>query len=267
MPALGVVCQDRVSPALLVGCRMYPYVFRPSTTCTVNDDRGHVQMSCPIQVFKPLLGCAFNGPQPLIVGHSIPNMAGMILRGLVGVYLPTALDLRPGPFAWGSGKVPWFVLSEDPNSVKWRWLDALPWSLGAELRLWSFFAAVDPEPPPPPPPPVPIELGATSGTGTLVALDTDYVAVLPPLSVGWGYLPMAGGTDWSVVVQAGTYGSMLTAQFGGSHLGALIPEGTPVTGPGTTSVVGGSHVGPDGVIRVTNPDIAPQPIYFRVTSP
>lgn len=246
---------------------MYPREFRPSTLCKINDDRGHELEFCELQVFKPLLGCSFNGQQPLIVDHRIPNMAGIVLRGLVRHPLPTVLDIRPGPAFWASGLVPWIVLSEDPNALRWRFLDAIPWNVGASSRLWSFFAAVDHVPPPPPPPPVPITLGATSGAAALITPGTTYVATIPPGAAGWAYSPQATGTAYSVASLVGTNPSVGTAAYGGSHLLVPVLEGGPVPSPGTVPVAGVTHVGPDAMALLSNPLLVPVSVTFVLTLP
>lgn len=246
---------------------MYPRVFRPTTLCKINDDRGHEVDLCELQVFKPLLGCSFNGQQALIVNHKIPNMAGAIIRGLVRYPLPSALDIKPGPAYWASGLVPWIVLSEDPNALKWRWLDAVPWNLDAANKLWSFFAAVDYVPPPPPPPPTPITLGATSALATLVTPGVSYVATIPPTASGWAYSPQVTGTAYTIVAETGTSASMGSSPWGGNHL--LIPgaEGSPVTGPGSASVPGFLHTGPDALGQFANPLLVGAPLVFKITVP
>src|ERR1700680_2409945 len=133
----------------------YPRNFVPSTTVTIDDARGHVVAGLSCQLFKPLLGYSTNGPQPLIIDAVVPNMAGIILRGLVRVPLSSPLVVNPGPSFWSLGLDPKMILSEDSNNVSWTWLDAIPWNYLLSDRLWSFFAfashAVSPPPPPPPP--------------------------------------------------------------------------------------------------------------------
>ena len=116
---------------------MYPRTFLPSTLVTVSDGVGHTVASCRAQLFKPLLGCSFNGQQPLIVNHKIPNQAGIILRGLVEIVVGGPLVIHPGPAYWKDGTPPSMILSEDPNALSWVWMDALPWLLPSGSRLWK----------------------------------------------------------------------------------------------------------------------------------
>lgn len=251
----------------------YPRTFTPNFVATVRDDRGHTETPISMQVFKPMLGCNFNGQQSLISGHKLPNMAGVVLRGLMRVPSDSLLSIKPGPQYWGTGLVPNFSSLEDPNGLKWWIFDAFPWGIGVADRLWSFFAATDflpaplpppPPPPPPPGPPTPVALGPTPALATLISLNVLYSTALPMSSLGYTYLPLTTGTPYTLHVTTAS-SSTVSLPLGGNHLGLVSAEGPPLTGVGTTVVT--VHTGPDLVIGFNNPTAFNDFPQWSVTSP
>jgi hypothetical protein len=240
----------------------YPHSFRPATTCQVSDGAGHMAMDCPLQLFKPLLGCAFNGPQNFIA-PSIPNMAGAILRGLVLVPI-TPTIIKPGPNFWLANRpiVPSLFLAEDRNSVEWFWMDAVPWLLDASLvntnRLWSFFAAPKVLQPSGSGSgsgsgqgPIPITGGNSPQTAVLISSGLQYSTTLAGPGTVWFYTPKTTGTFYDTQVFF-NIGIMTVASYGGNHtVPTLFPEGIILTGPGGNPVAGAAHTGPDALVQVS----------------
>lgn len=232
---------------------MYPHTFTPNCKAAVVDHALNVQANADVQVFKPLLGCQFNGPQTRISGYSLPNAAAIVIRGLVLIPAASLVHLGPGPPFWSTPPQPYLMFNDDPNALHWIMHDAFPWKTNVNDELWSFFASTNfLVPLPPPPPPTPVALGATLATATLLTPGVTYIATIPPASQGYGYIPVPTLTGTSTVVIAPTPGSMGTGNFGGSHLGFTFPEGGPFTGPGSNVIPGASHTGPDAIMVASN---------------
>lgn len=240
----------------------YPRVFQPNTLCTVGDGFGNTSPNCPVQLFRPFLGCQFNGPQPRILSVDIPQFAGGILRGLVSVPNTPPLTIKPGPHYWKDSKPPALVLSEDPNGLTWVWLDALPWDPPGPVtsKIWSFWAAVGYIPPPPP---TPIVMGPNPPAAPLIVPGTQYVANIAALGTGFVYIPKAGGVAYSSTLYSQTQINTTTTLLGGNHAGATFAEGAGL-GLGTFPVAGGAHVGPDAILQLTNTQPAIDTVVFSL---
>ena len=244
---------------------MYPRTFRPSTTCTLNDGLSHSVTLCPTQLFKPLLGYSTNGPQSKILSVSLPNQAGIILRGLVQHPIASPLGIICGPQNWGSSHIPFVTLDEDPNGFPWYFMDALPWlDQTGTKRIWSFFAATS-YVPPPPPPPTPVTLGATLLTSTPLTPGTRYTATIPAGTSGYGYIPQAPATTNTSTTTTGlSVTSSLSILSGSTVLAAL--TGGPYFANGTY-VDSGGGVGPDGFFKFSNTGGGPATVVWTPSSP
>lgn len=247
----------------------YPHAFVTNCLATIRDGHGNTSVNVELMLFRPLLGCQFNGPQVLIAGHTLPEMAGEVMRGLLRVPFGSPLNITPGPGVWATNVVPSIQLNDDPNAERWYIMDALPWSYGMADRLWSFYAAKDyvspppPPPPPPPPSPTPLIMGASSASATLATFGVNYLSVLAPGGVGFAYAPRPGGVGYSIVADAGTSSFVGTSALGGNHSGFTFPEGTPTLGgPGTVTVTGGGHTGPDQIVQASNVDLINPHVFY-----
>jgi len=125
----------------------YPFPFRPATTCTAIDTSGGTQNGCEIQIFKPLLGCAFNATAAL-PEFLLPS-GGIILRGLLRWDFDQINLFNVGPAMWPGAVQPRIRLDEDDNAYDWRVVDGLNWSLSGTEFLLSFYASKKSEVPNP----------------------------------------------------------------------------------------------------------------------
>lgn len=118
----------------------YQYSFRPQQLCKVTDVLGNVQEECPIQIFKPLLGCSFN--ETNAKPSHLLNSGGLILRGMLH-WDPEHVDLgKLGVEEWSAASSgPYFQLGEDPESYRWYINDGLNWDAGGGAYLLSYFAS------------------------------------------------------------------------------------------------------------------------------
>lgn len=243
----------------------YPRTIIPNRKCTVHDGHGAFQNNLDVQLIKPWLGLSFNGPQALILGTSMPNMAGAILRGLVIVNTAPALNIRPGPTYWAEAKPPAIVLNEDPTSVTWVWSDAIPWDYGTAQRVWQFWAAASYIPPLPP---IPIAPGTTGAGATLIQLGSTYIM---PLTVGvantaYFVLPYSGAPlQWEFISSAPA-ATMTINAYHGAHASPLGPDWSRTAQPTPITVDSppGAFIGPEGLIAISAVSVATN-LTFRVS--
>jgi hypothetical protein len=233
----------------------YPFIFRPNTTCILNDGRGSQQATAPLQLFRPFLGCNFDGPQPRIASRDVPQIAAGILRGLVQVAAAPALVLKTGPQWWVAAQPPYVVLNEDPQSIKWYWLDAIPYVTdpGPPTRLYSFWAASTYNSVPPP---APLVMGPNGPGAALVTAGVVYQSTLLAGASGWIYKPTATGVASVVsLVSQTTIAPIGINEYGGPHA-APVPE-TFIVGvaPQMLNTPGLAHTGPDGTVQLANTDL------------